>query len=132
MVEILLSLVFVVAAIALAIWPYDVLHDHNRWSVFDSYRIYVHFDISVQFHLAMRFHGAQDVAAAQRAWPRLTRVLSAAFSMCRSEFARLLVAEFCDEIRRSHTSVRRLFDQNPGHKSQVNPNSANKEPHLQS
>jgi hypothetical protein len=80
MVEILLSLVFLVAAIALAIWPYAVIHDHTIDGLFLTLTGSMFILIFLfNFIRQMRFRGAQDVTAIQRAWPRLTRVLSAAF-----------------------------------------------------
>lgn len=53
MVEILLSLVFLISAIALAIWPYAVIHDHTIDGLFFySHGIYVDLVIPAQFHLA--------------------------------------------------------------------------------
>lgn len=52
MVETLLSLVLLIAAVNLALRTSLGIHDHTIWSVFDGDRIYVESNFSDQFHLA--------------------------------------------------------------------------------
>jgi len=52
MVEILLSLVFLVAAAALALWPRVGIHDHTIDGLFLNLTESVMFPIPVQLHLA--------------------------------------------------------------------------------
>jgi hypothetical protein len=81
MVEILLSLVLLIAAIALAIWPYAVIHDKTVDGLFLTL---TGFMLTLLFLLnfiwQLRFQGAKEVAAIRHACQRLTRTLSAVFS----------------------------------------------------
>ena len=53
MVETLLSLLLLVAAAALALWPWVGIHDHTiEWSFPDSHGVGYVPAIPVQFHLA--------------------------------------------------------------------------------
>ena len=81
MVEILLSLVLLVAAIALAIWPYAVIHDHTIDGLFLTLTgSMLTLLFLFNFIWQLRFQGAKEVTAIRHAWQRLTRALSAAFS----------------------------------------------------
>lgn len=81
MVEILLSLVLLVAAIALAVWPYAVIRDHTIDGLFltltgSMLTLLFLFNLIWQ----LRFQGAKEVTAIRHAWQRLTRSLSSTFS----------------------------------------------------
>ena len=81
MVEILLSLVLLIAAIALAIWPYAVIHDHTIDGLFltlTGFMLTLLFLLNFVWQL--RFQGAKEVTAIRHACQRLTRTLSAVFS----------------------------------------------------
>jgi hypothetical protein len=81
MVEILLSLALLIAAIGLAIWPYAVIHDKTVDGLFLTL---TGFMLTLLFLLnsvwQLRFQGAKEVAEIRHAWQRLTRTLSAVFS----------------------------------------------------
>lgn len=81
MVEILLSLVLLVAAIVLAIWPYAVIHDHTIDGLFLTLTgAMLTLLFLFNFIWQLRFQGAKEVTAIRHAWQRLTRTVSAAFS----------------------------------------------------
>jgi len=81
MVEILLSLVLLIAAIALAFWPYAVIHDHTIDGLFltlTGFMLTLLFLLNFVWQL--RFQGAKEVTAIRHACQRLTHTLSAVFS----------------------------------------------------
>ncbi len=81
MVEILLSLLLLIAAIALAIGPYAVIHDHTidgRFLTLTGFMLTLLF--LRNFIWQLRFQGAKEVTAIRHACQRLTRTLSAVFS----------------------------------------------------
>ena len=81
MVEILLSLVLLVAAVALAIWPYALIHDHTIDGLFLTLTgSMLTLLFLFNFMWQLRFQGAKEVTAIRHAWQRLTRTASAAFS----------------------------------------------------
>jgi hypothetical protein len=81
MVEILLSLVLLIAAIALAFWPYAVIHDHTIDGLFLTLTgSMLTLLFLLNFIWQLRFQGAKEGAAIRHAWLRLTRTLSAVFS----------------------------------------------------
>lgn len=81
MVEILLSLVLLVAALALAIWPYAVIHDHTIDGLFLTLTGSM-LTLLFLFHFIwqLRFQGAKEVTAIRNAWQRWTRVVTTMFS----------------------------------------------------
>lgn len=81
MVEILLSLVLLVAAIVLAIWPYAVIHDHTIDGLFLTLTgSMLTLLFLFNFIWQLRFQGAKEVTAIRNAWQRLTHTVSTAFS----------------------------------------------------
>ena len=81
MMEILLSLVLLLAAIALAIWPYAVIHDHTIDGLFLTLTgSMLTLLFLFNFIWQLRFQGAKELTAIWHGWQRLTRALSAAFS----------------------------------------------------
>src|SRR5690349_6748815 len=81
MVEILLSLVLLVAAIALAIWPYAVIHDHTIDGLFLTLTgSMLSLLFLFNFIWQLRFQGAKETTAMRNLWQHLTRTLRAAFS----------------------------------------------------
>jgi hypothetical protein len=81
MVEILLSLVVLLAAIALAIWPYAVIHDHTIDGLFLTLTgSMLTLLFLFNFVWQLRFQGAKEVTAIRHGWQRLTRAVRAAFS----------------------------------------------------
>ncbi len=81
MVEILLSLVLLIAAIALAMWPYAVIHDNTVDGLFltlTGFMLTLLFLFN--FIWQLRFRCAKEFAAMRHACQRLTRTLSAVFS----------------------------------------------------
>ena len=81
MVEILLSLVLLVAATVLAFWPYAIVHDHTIDGLFLTLTgSMLTLLFLFNFIWQLRFQGAKEVTAIRHAWQRLTRASSAAFS----------------------------------------------------
>jgi hypothetical protein len=81
MVEILLSLVLLVAAIALALWPYAVIHDHTIDGLFLTLTgSMLTLLFLFNFIWQLRFQGAKEVTAVRQACERWARAVSTVFS----------------------------------------------------
>jgi hypothetical protein len=77
MVEILLSLVLLVAAIALAFWPYAVIHDHTIDGLFLTLTgSMLTLLFLFNFIWQLRFQGAKEVTAFRQACERWARAVS--------------------------------------------------------
>jgi hypothetical protein len=81
MVEILLSLVLLVAAAALALWPWVGIHDHTIDGLFLTLTGSVMFLLFL-FHFIwqLRSQGAQERIRVRHAWNQLAHAIAAKFS----------------------------------------------------
>ena len=81
MVEILLSLVLLVAAAALALWPWVGIHDHSIDGLFLTLTGSVMFLLFLfNFIWQLRSQGAEEKLRIRNAWQHLARGISAKFS----------------------------------------------------
>jgi hypothetical protein len=81
MVEILLSLVLLVATAALALWPWVGIHDHTIDGLFLTLTGSVMFLLFL-FHFIwqLRSQGAQERIRIRHAWNQLAHAIAAKFS----------------------------------------------------
>ncbi len=90
MVEILLSLVLLIAAIALALWPSLVIHDQTVDGLFLTLTgSMLTMLFLFNFIWQLRFQGAKEVTSIRHAWQRWTRAVSAMFSKGGREMRRI-------------------------------------------
>lgn len=81
MVEILLSLVLLVAAAALALWPWVGIHDHSIDGLFLALTGSVMFLLFLfNFIWQLRSQGAEEKLRIRNAWQHLARGIAAKFS----------------------------------------------------
>lgn len=81
MVEILLSLVLLVAAAALALWPWVGIHDHTIDGLFLTLTGFVMFLLFLfNFIWQLRSQGAEEKLRIRNAWQHLARGIAAKFS----------------------------------------------------
>lgn len=81
MVEILLSLVLLVAAAALALWPWVGIHDHTIDGLFLTLTGFVMFLLFLfNFIWQLRSQGAEEKLRIRNAWQYLARGIAAKFS----------------------------------------------------
>ena len=81
MVEILLSLVLLVAAAALALWPWVGIHDHTIDGLFLTLTGFVMFLLFLfNFIWQLRSQGAEEKIRIRNAWQQLAHGIAAKFS----------------------------------------------------
>lgn len=81
MIEILLSLILLVAAAALVLWPWAVIHDHTIDGLFLTLTGFVMFLLFLfNFIWQLRSQGAEEKSRIRNAWQQLAHGIAAKFS----------------------------------------------------